>query len=884
MDEAARIHRRRQALGLGRRTDADSPRWGLAFSGGGVRSAAFCLGVLQALARARTPAPADDALHGDADPPGTSRNGDGVLLNEFDYLSTTGGGGYAGAFFCSLFQKDRLEADLPERNAARRAVELLAAGGGEASDMAPRVLRWLRDYGRTITPGGAGGIAFSLAQILRNWLALQLIVGSALALVFGAVALAMHASVAHWLGLGRLEMDLLHDARQAFFEDRFVVWWSPLLVFGGYFFVVCSVAAFGAYFLRQPDRTAGTGTRGRIVPWAYGLGVMALFLLISLMPLLWDRELYRAILLLLATPGAWFLLAFALAWVAGRAGTMVADAYFVRLTWIAAWTIAIAAALVSLGMADTVARTIYLYAMTARSQLSLLSVLGLLVVMVLAAGFGGVGALVSVFRMATAMLKIEPQVARLPDTLLPAGAAASLIFLNAVMCDVVVLWVRWNGREPADWLVFGNAGTAPGLTMLLLACAAAVLVAGRWPRLLDMTASHTLYAARVTGAFLAASNWRRYTGDARTATAGEPVEGDHILLRDYFSPAQLGPLHLINLHVADTVDRRSGVVHRRRRGRSMCVGPGPARGLDAQHAHYADDNAAVTCDGKAVSGAPSLDVGQWIATSGISAPIGFGRTSSLATALYLGMANVRLGRWWRFDEADHDPGGAGEGRARFSLSRLAGGILPNYRLLAHELTASFDGYSPGWRYLTDGGDFNKLGIYELLREPRRVSFILACDCTVDPTYAFEEYGRLVTLAREDLGLELVADPKARDISPVFGSLEDFRAGAQREPGGGIAPADAPVALLINVYAAGAQVPASTAKPRPRCRIVLLKPRVTAAMGDDLRIHAASQGGFPHEPATDRKMSADQWDLYRQLGTAVASAAAGGIAALEGAAA
>src|SRR5256885_6512830 len=46
---------------------------GLAFSGGGIRSATFNLGVLQALAEARQ-------------------------LRQFDYLSTVSGGGYIGSW------------------------------------------------------------------------------------------------------------------------------------------------------------------------------------------------------------------------------------------------------------------------------------------------------------------------------------------------------------------------------------------------------------------------------------------------------------------------------------------------------------------------------------------------------------------------------------------------------------------------------------------------------------------------------------------------------------------------------------------------------------------------------------------------------------------
>src|SRR5512141_1904194 len=55
---------------------------GLAFSGGGIRSATFCLGVVQALARLR-------------------------LLRAFDYVSTVSGGGYIGAWLSMLIFRSR---------------------------------------------------------------------------------------------------------------------------------------------------------------------------------------------------------------------------------------------------------------------------------------------------------------------------------------------------------------------------------------------------------------------------------------------------------------------------------------------------------------------------------------------------------------------------------------------------------------------------------------------------------------------------------------------------------------------------------------------------------------------------------------------------------
>ena len=75
---------------------AGSRRWGVALSGGGIRSATFALGVLQGLASARV------------GPDPQTRAAKQPLLKYQDYLSTVSGGGYIGAFFCSLFVPGRV--------------------------------------------------------------------------------------------------------------------------------------------------------------------------------------------------------------------------------------------------------------------------------------------------------------------------------------------------------------------------------------------------------------------------------------------------------------------------------------------------------------------------------------------------------------------------------------------------------------------------------------------------------------------------------------------------------------------------------------------------------------------------------------------------------
>src|ERR1041384_5858292 len=87
--------------------DAPSPPGlvGLALSGGGIRSATFCLGFLQELHRLR-------------------------LLRIFDYLSTVSGGGYLGGWWSAWLSREKNAGDIfpnPEKIEPRRVAEYLKA-------------------------------------------------------------------------------------------------------------------------------------------------------------------------------------------------------------------------------------------------------------------------------------------------------------------------------------------------------------------------------------------------------------------------------------------------------------------------------------------------------------------------------------------------------------------------------------------------------------------------------------------------------------------------------------------------------------------------------------------------------------------------------------
>ena len=145
--ELDEIRRRRVLLGRGGgQLDAgtrpfDRNLTGLTFSGGGIRSACFSLGVAQAFARAE-------------------------CLSGFDYLSTVSGGGYFGGALSSLLGSTLAapDAPAPARRADGDAFPFrLGVGGVE-----PEALSHLRSYSDFLTPEGGLGRLRLAAVLIRG--------------------------------------------------------------------------------------------------------------------------------------------------------------------------------------------------------------------------------------------------------------------------------------------------------------------------------------------------------------------------------------------------------------------------------------------------------------------------------------------------------------------------------------------------------------------------------------------------------------------------------------------------------------------------------------------------------------------------------------------
>src|SRR5690242_18563568 len=192
---------------------------GVALSGGGIRSATFCLGVFQALARLK-------------------------WLDRIDYVSTVSGGGYFGSFLGRLYRRDEVES-------AEQVRALLdpEAPPPERPAKVPDVVAWLRENGRYLSPNGAGDLLIGAAIMLRNWVTIQVVV---LSFILFLMVTAQ---------LPRVALEVCWCPALVMCRADGWLWWSPWIVVPGV------TAAFWAVPLAWAFWLTGRWKKRRLVEW-----------------------------------------------------------------------------------------------------------------------------------------------------------------------------------------------------------------------------------------------------------------------------------------------------------------------------------------------------------------------------------------------------------------------------------------------------------------------------------------------------------------------------------------------------------------------------------------------------------------------------------------
>jgi len=224
-----------------------------------------------------------------------------------------------------------------------------------------------------------------------------------------------------------------------------------------------------------------------------------------------------------------------------------------------------------------------------------------------------------------------------------------------------------------------------------------------------------------------------------------------------------------------------------------------------------------------------ISLGTAMAISGAAASPNMGYHSSSAVTFLMTMLNVRLG-WWLGNPAF-------ERGAPYKNDGPTWAILP---LLEEAFGMTTDDRK--YVYLSDGGHFENLGLYEMVR--RRCRFIVVVDATYDPSFSFEDLGNTIRKIAIDLGVPIrfqgIEKLKQRTDKAVVGADQDYHALGD-----------------IDYHAAdGAQ---------DNGAILYIKPAYHGIKDPGVRAYASANVDFPHQSTLHQWFTESQFESYRALG-------------------
>jgi hypothetical protein len=248
-------------------------------------------------------------------------------------------------------------------------------------------------------------------------------------------------------------------------------------------------------------------------------------------------------------------------------------------------------------------------------------------------------------------------------------------------------------------------------------------------------------------------------------------------------------------------------------------------------------------------GGPNLATA--MAASGAAVSPNWGYHTNSATAFLMTMFDVRLGLW--IPNPRHSPlAGQKLGVKPDTSPKPASPIFAPARLTS-ELLGSVNDTSR-YVYLTDGGHFDNMGLYELVR--RRCYKIVICDAEEDGDYTYEGIGDAIRKCRIDFGAEIDLDLSPTRPNAKSGlSTAHLIRGTIRYPE--TPSGQKGVVWYIKASLTG-QPPATDEEGSAE---------LPDAPGD-LQNYKLQHPHFPHDSTADQWFTESQFESYRRLGQSI----------------
>ncbi len=780
----------------------DGPRIGLALSGGGIRSATFCLGFLQALAARK-------------------------VLHRFDYLSTVSGGGYIGSFLGKWINQTNI-----------------AEVQDELANSQSKPVAFLRENGRFLAPNGTGDGVTAAAGYLRNWLTCTLVMGTLGLALFFFVELLRALFFAETYGdpflrLGNVELSpfwlwtlaalALADIPLVFafwFPSKSVVRaWAPWLL-------VLAIAGSLGWHLYGRTGIGWHNLHDKETLFAWVVGMTILIAALGQLALSLVHDWSANWMRLKLTQ----FLGYALVATGVLALLALVDSLVLTLSAIHVSAALFSGALVSLpAILGAGSKALpWISEFTKRKDtglgstllvgaVAIIVALGVLMTLGFAAHFVAV-------KMAHAF---PPKDGSAETFLLVLLGITVASLACAILLGVAGFWFVnyasfhrvYSSRLTRAYLGASN----PQRQNQTKNWSMTDLLAG------DDIAYHSYRPHEHGGPIHLINATVNETVSSRSNTEKRDRKGFGL---------SLGPAGI-------TAGKCDYILFDRNPGKK------PPKGYAAMVQRVGEGGAG---DG-APAQVPDIEIemmslGNWVAISGAALSTGMGAKTSIATSFLIGYFNLRLGYWWDSSRKPWVAGGRQEFEVHRSYSRGLFAILFRAQeALLSEYLASFRGPERQLWYLTDGGHFENTGVYELIR--RKVELIICCDCGCDPEYTFDDLGNLVRTARIDFGAEIsFLTPASYGLLPAhirrIGGLIDETIPDSSK-------------LMPETAARQVAVATVRYQDGSRGVLVVVKPSVYLGGPLDVRNYAVDQPDFPQQSTLEQFFDEAQWESYRKLG-------------------
>ena len=319
---------------------------------------------------------------------------------------------------------------------------------------------------------------------------------------------------------------------------------------------------------------------------------------------------------------------------------------------------------------------------------------------------------------------------------------------------------------------------------------------------------HDHYRARLCRAYLGASRGPKPDSDSRET---DECNGDDLLLCGE-SQSQKGPkiekveatrpLHLICCAANDLAGDRLATLSRG--AKSGVLSP---HGLFVGGTYIPSERLAPVTLSAAMTAA-----GAAFNSNMGDHSVGLG----IASHFLMSALNLRLGLWVGEDSEGHK------------------GLPGRYFFL--EMFGRTHADMCGAVHLSDGGGFENMALYELVR--RHCRYIIVSDCGADPDVTFEGMGIAMRRVREDFGAEIEID------------LDPLRPGPE-----GLARQH----MVVGTIHYGGQ------RGFDKGMLLCFKPALTGDEPADILNYKSGHDDFPHQTTGDQFYDEAQWESYRRLG-------------------